>query len=287
MAKNKHSAALFEVMARTRENERPARPSVFSSLGAGLGTLFRRREGSDVVAAPRVEVSSPQPGMSSGSSGSPGRATFVVDADRHEVSLRLSYMAAAVCVLALLTTVAAAYVAGRKADWAVAQRPLFSASSDQLRVQPAQPGVTAVRSGVLNGLTDPRVEVVHVEVPSRNLVPQGSSNVSNVVVNRVRQGGLNYVIIQSYPEEKMAQAAQAVLVANGIDCTIERLKGYHTSGTWYTVVGIHGFKYVNKSPELDDYIARVKRISELHTKKARSFKAFEPMPYKWPSTSRG
>ena len=92
--------------------------------------------------------------------------------------------------------------------------------------------------------------------------------------------GLQYVIIQSYPEEEkpLAEAAMQTLNQHGVLCTVER--GLPYAPTWYCVVGITGFARTKEVPEYDAYVGRVQKISDQFAGTSK-FKKFEPKPFRW------
>ncbi len=98
--------------------------------------------------------------------------------------------------------------------------------------------------------------------------------------------GLNYAIIQSYPNKEAADKAAEFLTKNGVACTVEKdLPGWPLS--WKdgrVLVGIRGFAKVSNNPPLDAY---KKQIMELGTKfSGRSkFDAFSPTMYLWKKTN--
>jgi hypothetical protein len=173
-------------------------------------------------------------------------------------------------VLALSTLVAGAYLAGQR--WSQIRPVLTATTTEQLRALPRQPGVLQVRPG------DAR-ENPQAESPSTPLPTGGQQQPAQ---SRKRAAGLNYIIIQSYPdkEKEMATAAMNLLIQNGIDCTIEQgLAGWKPN--WYMVVGLAGFKSpITTSPEYDAYINLVRKVSDKHADR-KSFKAFDPQPVKW------
>jgi hypothetical protein len=285
MAKSKHSTALFEVMARSKAYEPPAQGSG-PGLLARVRAWFRDRsaEAAPPAAEPALHPSDEMPVMSYAGVGA-ARNSFEVDPDRRVVSVRLSYMAALVCVLAIGTTIAAAYVLGRKADFF--QRPLLSSMSTRdLRQQPPQPAVVDVggRDGLRNAFDTRETAAPITPINSARETPQPPADgavAAQTPTGRKRVAELNYVIIQGYPEEAMAKAAQALLAQHGMETTIERkLPGWPTPTPWFSVVGVHGFARISNSPELNAYIDKIRRISA-QNHKIRSFKAFDPKPYKW------
>jgi hypothetical protein len=102
---------------------------------------------------------------------------------------------------------------------------------------------------------------------------------SSVFTPAARQVNLNYVLIQSYGDEKTATEARDFLNNNGVPCTIEQgVKNWRKD--FYLVIGLEGFPRAS-GPE---YIAYRKKIDTLSTQFApspHSYKRFDPMAIKW------
>ncbi|MCY2951170.1 MAG: hypothetical protein NTU53_04230 [Planctomycetota bacterium] len=195
-----------------------------------------------------------------------------IDSDRYEITLRLSYTSAIICGFAIVTLVGAAFIAGRK--MVMGPRPAFAANTTpQLRMQPPSPEVLKLERKL--------VEVAPVEADGDAAKGQGATEAKGGGTgtrDRSRTKGLNYVIIQSYPDEKMAGDAVKVLAENGIDCTIE--KGVPGWARWYVVMGLEGFDRLSSNPRYEAYTRKVREISDKYAKKS-SFKAFAPTAYLW------
>ena len=101
-----------------------------------------------------------------------------------------------------------------------------------------------------------------------------------IVSDANRTVGLQYVIIQSYPDEEKALAESAVQTLNqhGVLCTIQR--GLPYAPTWYSVVGITGFDRTKEVPEYDAYLAKINQISDQFAGTSK-FKKFDPKPFRW------
>jgi hypothetical protein len=96
-----------------------------------------------------------------------------------------------------------------------------------------------------------------------------------------RQVGLNYVIVQSYPNEEDANKARDALNQAGILCTVERgIPGWKS--TWYMVVGINGYDKI-RTKEFEQYIESINAVSAKFGGNSK-FKKFEPQPKKWEGT---
>jgi hypothetical protein len=103
---------------------------------------------------------------------------------------------------------------------------------------------------------------------------------TSIVQERPRIIGYNYVIMQSYPDEKDAQEAVAALADNGIVATVVPGPPGWAANTWYSVVGTTGFDKVRNSPEYDRYVRAAERVSNKYAGKVK-FKQFSPRAYKW------
>jgi len=96
---------------------------------------------------------------------------------------------------------------------------------------------------------------------------------------------LNYIIVQSYPEQKAAEEARDVLAKAGIPTTIEHgLKGFHPE--WAIVVTTKGFTRI-QSDEYKQYVKQIDQVSVQYAGSKRGFKSFQPTGYKWVQLPRG
>jgi hypothetical protein len=99
------------------------------------------------------------------------------------------------------------------------------------------------------------------------------------VIPAERQITLNYIIVQSYGDEKTADDARDFLASNGIPCTVEHgLPKYNH--TLYHVVTLQGFEHP-KSADCDAYSSRIRQLSQKFAAKAKGYKAFDPLVFKW------
>src|SRR6185295_18713750 len=80
----------------------------------------------------------------------------------------------------------------------------------------------------------------------------GGAGTGTLIAPTARTVGLNYVVIQSYPDQKMAEEAVKILHEGGIDATIERLPAWSNKPTWVQVVGLTGFEKTS-SPQFVAY----------------------------------
>lgn len=202
----------------------------------------------------------------------PVMPSVTVDRSRQLIRFRVSYTTAGIVGFALLVAVTLAYVMGRgiakESGAAVA-----SATTDELQRGPSNPEVLDVTRG-----GEPQRVVDQLTLAQRNPAPTPVPPPPAANTRGERIVGMNYVIIQSYPEQAEAQQAVDLLRQYGVACTVE--KGTPYAPRWYSVVGLQPFDQMSSNPE---YAAYVRQIQVISTKFASNskFKRFEPKPFKW------
>ncbi len=281
MAKGKHAAALFEVIHADKRFDRK------KGVSGALQTprwWFKNKTPSAPLSAPPSGVhaiaAKAIAGAPAPSGALPAGMAIKVDPDRQQVSFRLTYTSAAIAAFALLVVVGLAYLVGsrlRSGPTAAGASPAI----EELQKQASQPQVMDVpRGGGDAPATDAAIPTVESVGDSAPAQPPPTT----VVQGAQRQNNLNYVVVQSYPDPADAREARDLLAKNGVDSTIEvGLRGLHPD--WHTVVGADGFTSIS-APEYKAYIERVQRISDRNYSQKRSFKAFQPMGYKWDRAGR-
>lgn len=177
--------------------------------------------------------------------------------------LKPAYVAAAAVVLALIA--GAAYWAGKS------HAPKTSEPTEVIKGRPAQPGVMDPLTGPQGAGDSPAPSPV---IPAASA---GTSAGPEQPAGGTRTIGMNYVIVQSYKDEKTASEACEALRKAGIDCTIERKLPY--APTWFVVVGTTPFVKAN-TPDYRDYVKRIEVVSERFAGTSK-WKRFEPNAYKW------
>ena len=215
-----------------------------------------------------------------------------VDSSDQTINLALSYSSAAVAGFSLLVVVALAFVLGKHSGRG--PLPLLAdRTTEQVKKDLPRGDVLNVSSEPsLAGAINPEVSVP-VPIPaSRQPAPR--SNVKPTwndprppstleVDDEKRTIGLNYVIVQSYPDKKDAEAARDLLVKRGILCTVEPTPAnwFSNNGAqWYSVIGIKGFSKIRDSEEFERYKASILEVSNEFAGRSR-FKRFEPTAIKW------
>jgi len=306
MPKHKRKrAALFEVF----QNESPASgggngsrwnlraPAWFSRGksadvdGVGSGPMIAPHDPADptTTAIERFSVMrSIDADDVAGGSSRPGVRVSVDSVDQ-TIKLVLSYSSAAVACFSLVVVLALAFVLGkhsgrgplplladRTTDEVRKDAPradVLNVSPEPINAQPITPTVARTNAGA--------AKQASTKLPTWNDPNKPPSTLT--VDDEKRTIGLNYLIVQSYPDKKDADAARDLLVKHGILCTVEPTpeKWFINNGQqWYSVIGIKGFSKIRDSEEYDRYKATILQISNEFAGRSR-FKRFDPTPIKW------
>jgi hypothetical protein len=292
MTKRKKPTALFEVFqhAQSSSNGRSGwklrAPSWLtgrkSETAGGLGLAPEPDPTTSVDRFAAMQIDDDEP-------AAPSRPSVRVSVDSSEqtIKLVLSYGSAAVAAFSLMVVLALTFVLGKHS----VKEPLpllADRTTEEVRRD-------APRREVLNVAAEPAIvpEVVTTKPLSKS-APQIKWNdpsrapATFVADDVERMIGLNYVIIQSYPDKKDADAARELLCKREILCTVEPTPAnwFSNNGqTWYSVIGIKGFSKIRDSDEFKRYIASIMQVSDEFAGKSR-FKRFEPTPYKWRETKK-
>lgn len=206
----------------------------------------------------------------------PADASLQVDPQRQELTLRLSYTGAIVLSFTVLVTIVLAFLVGKRM-YDTVQPAQAARPTEQMLVDPPAPQVLEVSSAVRS--VEPEDAALPL-VEQVNAAPLNTPQPPPPVIVRDprRQIGLNYVVIQSYPNEAEAIEAIDVLAQNGIQADVQRnLRGWNAS--WYSVVGIEGFTRIS-STEFKQYVRKIDQVSQQYAGR-KSWKAFSPQAYKW------
>jgi hypothetical protein len=304
MAKKKRSAALFEVMVKQEQRRLPQPPGMFRTLilwfknrpqtaPAPLVTSVLEREEaterviSEVPLAPvmrEVEGLPPEPEPEPARLRiEPRSAAVTVQRAGGWLALRLSYGTVIITAFALATVVISAFLIGKR--WQNRPQTVLAATTTpELRRQAPRANLTDVRR--VSNPPPAQYTADPADVMANNAAATSGSNVAGNAPParpKERELGFNYIMIQSYPEEKMAIAAAAALRQNGIDCTVEKgIPGFFR----FSVVGQIGFSRISNNPQLEAYLNKIRAISEAYAKKPNSFAAFKPQPVKWQAWQR-
>jgi hypothetical protein len=298
MAKGKRSTALFDVMYTVRKP-----PIASSGGGFAMPKWWGKRAtkidptppgsppatsavpppAAEIMPVPSVEVQQalvpiverieePRPTMRLVQEAD---EPVAVDPIEREVRFKLSYGGAAAAAFVLVLLLVIVYLAGSRsepAEQSITVKPNSSAAAN------ARDNGTGLLAAVV---AEPAVSPTDTAAPaaSPTIAPNAPAA---VVANETpqRQVGMHYVIVQSYPDEKVAQKAADFLNKANIACTVvPGLPGW-ASPSWYTVVGLKPFDHIQHNQDLEDY---KQAIVDAGTKFAGKslFNRFEPTEYKW------
>lgn len=214
-----------------------------------------------------------------------------VDSGDQTINLILSYGSAAVACFALMVVVGLAYVMGRHS--ARGPLPLLAdRTTEEVRKDKPRGDVLDLGSGSGESVITPAVKAAQSAKPSPKKQDWNDARPPATLVtnddDKPRQVGLNYVIIQSYPDLKDAEAAKALLWKHGIKTTIEPPPaGWSVNNTVkiYTVIGKTGFDHIRNSPEYDRYCEQIMKLSDEFAGNTK-YKRFQPSGYKWKDPKR-
>ena len=231
-----------------------------------------------------------------------------IDPDRKEVTVRLRYTTAIIAGFAVCVVIGLAYLSGRSSSRASAGAN--GITSEQVRRGPILAGVLDVqaeRTTISEAGAETRTATtpeapnnVRVDPPmpeprsAGNEAPRGGGPTEGAVVDNPppalpvtgdiatdlpRHNGLNYVVIQSYPEKKDADAAKEALLAAGIPCTVQRPPTGWDQKLW-AVIGTYGFPRTNTMPQYKRYLERINAVGKNFAGKSK-YRSFDPSPVKW------
>lgn len=196
-----------------------------------------------------------------------------VDRDKQLIKFKLTYTSAAITGFAVIVALTLAFIFGRSGP-TVADAPADGLSTEQLRAGAITPGVMEIdadQGGLTGKLT---------AAPKPNAAPAGKPvpPPAAPTTRGDRIVGMNYVIIQSYPDQAEAQSAADSLAQNGISATV--VKGTAFAPRWYSVVGLEPFDHLSGNDAYRQYVKRITQVSDTFAGNSK-FKKFEPRPYKW------
>jgi hypothetical protein len=286
MARNKQSAALFEVI----KNSNSGKPSQSRMETPKWWFKSRKRDRSAGMApaAPPAAAMTPRLSELPEAPPIPQRSRGDEDKRRQTKDLWQGWMPSSHHVAMGLTAAAifgVGFLFGQRfhPTTAEAQPVIAQKSSGEIMAGPAQPGVLNVDgnpfSPVQTDAVDPTMGTPAPSAPKPSWNDNHAPSTS-VVQERRRIIGYNYVIMQSYPDEKDAQEAVQALADSGIEATVVPGPPGWAANTWYSVVGTTGFDKIRNSPEYDSYMRSVERVSNKYAGKVK-FKQFSPRGYKW------
>jgi hypothetical protein len=307
MAKGKHAAALFEVIhsdKRFRKKNliddagrlntpkwwfKGQRASAGSEAQGNAGNVSANNIAAGEAASEAAPASADDP-TQTGIHGNKAAAPSMVALEpaRNRIHFKLSYTSAIITGFAVLVVMIIAYTVGKRGlspDLA----PQSAQATEQLLTGPARPDVLHVGNDLpapktgdgaaARSKNDDAIETVTpAQSPASPHAPQAL-----VVDDDKFMIGLNYVIVQSWPDEKIANDAVEALAKGGVRAKVVKGPPGWASTEWYSVIGTKGFDQIRKSKEYDAYVSKIEKIGQDFADGSR-FKLFKPLAYKWRET---
>ena len=250
MAKGKNSAALFEVihsskkpgLLRTPRWWFKGRPSVMNEP-ADPG---HAPDPTSAVHAPITSYEAPPSELP--------RTHVHLDRYRKEFTMRMRTSTALVGGFGIAVALALAYVVGQRVAGGPKSATASDITTDVIRQQPAAPNTLDVprhapkQTAIQKSASGTSV----VAKPPRktdSVSPPATGNIFNPEPQSVPVGprliGKNYILVQSYAPNKLAEAQKLcdALDAAGIPCSIEKVPSgyYNPDGKWVSVITRQGF----------------------------------------------
>ncbi len=157
---------------------------------------------------------------------------------------------------------------------------LSAVTTADLRKQPADPAILDLPRRAEPKAPEKAPVVLPVEEPSN----PGNSAVASAPEKRIIN--MNYLMIQSYQDEKVTREAAELLNKSGIDCTvIQGLPRWSPSPKWWCVVGTKGFgPRTTDTAEFQNYLSRIREVSNTFSGRTK-WKQFSPQLYRWGADS--
>jgi len=276
MAKEKRSVALFEVIQKDKRFARqsPQRPTPAAAQPAPAAT------GPTPKAPPPVSIPPPQTARPDVIA----RALILLRVARarmqppiQRLKPRLAQHSSVLLGVMAAITVIGALAIARRAMHPAASAPRAAIPAEQTRTQTAHPSVldvtpaTASPSGAGAVVASADADTLSADT--------AAARPAAGVLTPTRQINLNYVLIQSYGDEKTATEARDFLNKNGVPCTIERgVKNWRKD--FYLVIGLQGFPRAS-GPDYLAYRSRIEALGAQFAPSPRSYKRFDPVAIKW------
>ncbi len=281
--KKKGATALFEVMSAGRTLEPVVKNrSVFHSPSLFAMFKFRRQSAApETVEFDRPEESEPLPepryidAEPVAFEPRPPRESWLSKLPKIQFDATNAVIAvSAVVIVVGLSMLIVSRMGGGKTP------SLSAVTTADLRKQPANPAV----------LDLPRkVEAKASEKPAVSQSEDeafGPEKSAVAAVPGKRIINLNYLMIQSYQDEKITREAAELLNKSGVECTvIQGLPRWSPSPRWWCIVGTKGFSpRTTETTEFQSYLAKIRDVSTTFAGRTK-WKLFNPQLYRWGADS--
>ncbi len=304
------SAALHPPAAQTARVLKPT-----ASTSPASSTVSAAATPPAASASPTMTVVTPADGSDGAAPEQAADRAVIVDRDRQMISLHLSFTSVVVIGFAVMVAFVLVWYARTAGPGTALEPQLATPTTEDIRRSTPVPGVRDVdgsfaasssdvavldtvgaESGGVSpssldraeltpraGLSDAPEQARATTPPAAPPMPPGLQPTFTAdAAGRIN--GLNYLVIQGYPEKSDAEEAVKALADAGIGATIERrLRGLNPS--WHIVVGNEGFPRL-RGPEYEAYRKKILAVSEKLTASRRGAKPFEIQGYKWDRAGR-
>ncbi|MEO6567634.1 MAG: hypothetical protein ABIO94_02625, partial [Opitutaceae bacterium] len=212
-----------------------------------------------------------------------------VDPEKQQITFKLTYSGTIIASFAVVVVIGLAYVIGRHGSGVSSANA--SVSTEQIKSGPVRKDVLNVSGAVgvsslvaSNTGADVEGYANHpAKPPARSTNDAGKADPATPAPAPASDGkaqriiGMQYVIMQSYPDQPDADEAVALLKQNGIEASVEKLPWY---SKWPTVVGATGFDRLKNNPQYDRYIESIEKVSAKFAGRSK-FKRFTPQAVRW------
>ncbi len=298
MARRKHATALFEVYRRTVQTEsgKPGfkfrAPKWFAKNKTDLESspsLLSITDEPPPIPRPERNIRMEIPDDHADTSPSRPGVRIAIDSLDQTISLILSYGSAAVAGFTVVLMIGLAFVMGRHSGRGplplLAERTTEEVRQDKPRADVLDVG----RDQTHAPITPTRSVSTPTSIAKPSPKPQTWNDPrppsTYVAKDGPRVVGLNYVIIQSYPDQADAENAMKLLIKRGIECTVEPAPASWSHSTYkmYSVIGKLGFDRIRSSPDFEQYKDAILKVSDEFAGRSK-FKRFDPSPLKWTET---
>lgn len=290
MARGKRHVALFEVIGADKrfQRQKPPQSATTATTSPNPTPLpsIKPLRSAKIAAPPPILVKPAGPDFKTRfiTSYRAAQARWARQSERLRPFL-VRYAGAMIGIGSALTVMGGVLIARHALRPATSQAPL-AALADQIRTETPHPEVLDV--AVASTPVTPTPDTPDAPQPTVAAIPDQDTlsadaaqaqPASSVFTPTKRQINLNYVLVQSYGDEKTATEACDFLNKNGVPCTIEQgVKNWRKD--FYLVIGLQGFPRVSGP----DYVAYRKKIDELaaiFSPSPHSYKRFDPEAIKW------
>jgi hypothetical protein len=280
---SKKRPALFDVMSAGKSLELPvtrSRPFVQAPSWWTRWKLHRARMAEaralraeqmasmapvEIAPAPRIETPrmeiKPEP-MVSASTLDP---TDAAPARKDSFGFKIDFTTGVIIVSGLVCFVGVTILIGQKITGSSVKPPVLAATENK-----PVPNRTVIE------VRQPQQQQPSLENKPPIIDPQPPVASDKRVIN------MNYVVIQSFPDEKLAAEAAEFCNKNGVGCTvIQGLPRWTNRMQWYSIVGTKPFPPRSTgTTAYDAYVTQVRDLGVKFAGKSR-WKQFEPQPYRW------